>query len=355
MAPLEVEDSNLNSSFTLEEDKWDGGNGNNIELRKDLCLYQVRCEELEQERNYNAAKVAELQDVLKAYNAGDVQKALVDKSMQVAEISMDIDRLNVELRKSHAVNVRIQKERDADKAVMRELSGVVKSLQCASYNSDESEEEEEEEETLTPEKALDMTLKNLKMHVECLEDEHQRLATRCKEQAGTIKWLNTENELKDVKIEMLENLYRSLNEDRVESSDESAKKTAGRSSLQKAKSDPSLLDSRDDGEQVVASNLQFLLSAVKPAAKGNSQVKKARGIKIAIGELEASYTGPLRNDIPHGTGTIRFNGGDTYLGEVVAGEMHGKGTLYHRNRKMSRGTFEHNVFLGAYGRHDAMP
>jgi hypothetical protein len=63
----------------------------------------------------------------------------------------------------------------------------------------------------------------------------------------------------------------------------------------------------------------------------------------------------LRNDIPHGTGTIRFNGGDTYLGEVVAGEMHGKGTLYHRNRKMSRGTFEHNVFLGAYGRQDAMP
>ena len=68
---------------------------------------------------------------------------------------------------------------------------------------------------------------------------------------------------------------------------------------------------------------------------------------VVVGDLSAVYTGTLKEGLPHGTGTFRFKNGDTYLGEVLAGKMHGKGTLYHRAKELGilRGVFEDNEFI----------
>jgi hypothetical protein len=60
---------------------------------------------------------------------------------------------------------------------------------------------------------------------------------------------------------------------------------------------------------------------VLSSLKGTSiDPNNARRMEIKmIGDLEGQYTGPL----PRGTGTICFRNGDTYLGELVDGEMHG--------------------------------
>jgi hypothetical protein len=37
----------------------------------------------------------------------------------------------------------------------------------------------------------------------------------------------------------------------------------------------------------------------------------------------------MRSGLPHGTGCIRFENGDTSLGEFAARALHGKGSFYH--------------------------
>jgi hypothetical protein len=75
-----------------------------------------------------------------------------------------------------------------------------------------------------------------------------------------------------------------------------------------------------------------------------SQISKV--LNTHINNKKASYTGPLRESIPNGTGVVRFECGETYFGEVVNGEMHGNGTMFYPD-DMNRGRFEHNVFRGA--------
>ena len=50
--------------------------------------------------------------------------------------------------------------------------------------------------------------------------------------------------------------------------------------------------------------------------------------------------------LPHGTGTLRFDNGDTYLGEMKYGDMHGNGTMYSRQKGTKRGIFKHNKYVG---------
>ena len=80
--------------------------------------------------------------------------------------------------------------------------------------------------------------------------------------------------------------------------------------------------------------------------KEESPSKTGR-MDVVVGDLSAVYTGSLKEGLPHGTGTFRFKNGDTYLGEVVDGKMHGKGTLYRRAKELgiSRGVFEDNEFI----------
>lgn len=88
--------------------------------------------------------------------------------------------------------------------------------------------------------------------------------------------------------------------------------------------------------------VQILRESPQSPTRPKSEPEKARRMPIQINGLEGSYTGPL-NDArrPHGTGTIRFKNGDTYLGEMDDGRMHGKGAIYFANKRKPtfRGNF----------------
>jgi len=73
--------------------------------------------------------------------------------------------------------------------------------------------------------------------------------------------------------------------------------------------------------------------------------QKARRMPVEINGMEGSYTGPTNEGgLPHGTGTIRFRNGDTYLGALDNGKMHGRGAIYFANKRKPtfRGDFVAN-------------
>lgn len=103
-------------------------------------------------------------------------------------------------------------------------------------------------------------------------------------------------------------------------------------------SDDSSDDSEDDYDPYSTSNKN------RPLRHDDSP-NMIRRLAVNINGLEGSYTGPLgSNGLPNGTGTIRFKNGDTYLGTLKDGQLHGKGAMYYAsNRKTTfRGTFVNN-------------
>ncbi len=177
-------------------------------LSSDLLQLQMRLKEVEQERNYAGAKAHVLESAIQAFKQDHVHEKLVKKSLQLAEIAMKLDSLHAELQHLKDENARLNTARTEDKKKMEELSNILRSLQSSNdYNS----EDEEGEVILTPEKALDMTLKNMKSRIEFQEDKHQNLSLKCSTQEKKIYKLEKENEMKDIEIGMLEELLRDLN------------------------------------------------------------------------------------------------------------------------------------------------
>ena len=205
------------------------------ELTQQNSELQVQNKQLEREKLFNETKADELHDTLNALKNHEVHDALMSKSLQLAEVLTDSDMLRAQVRD-------MQKERDAEKSKLIGLSVVVRSLQSLASQNEEDEEdldseEESEEIVLTAESALDMTLKNMKFQIEDLEEERQRLATKCKEQSATIESMTKQNEMYEVKVEMLEELFRSFNEERTKT--EEPTNNEGRPSQAKTESPPS--------------------------------------------------------------------------------------------------------------------
>ncbi|KAL3917952.1 MAG: hypothetical protein SGARI_007588 [Bacillariaceae sp.] len=200
-----------------------------------------------------------------------------------------------------------------------------------------------------------MTLGNMKAHIEVLEDALQTRTAQCKEQKKKIKGLQRDNDQNLVKVEMLETLFRELNQNR---SDEEVRKdqeeqalkgsetTEQRPKLAKQRSLPSL----GLGEKMRSFRASREKQQADPTPTVSMQARqptKMNKIKICFKKagLEGTYTGPVKDGMPHGVGSIRFSNGDTYLGEMKSGKMSGKGTLFSKSRGVMRGQFENNRFV----------
>ncbi|KAL3907552.1 MAG: hypothetical protein SGARI_003484 [Bacillariaceae sp.] len=294
------------------------------------------------------------------------QEELVKKTMQVAELNVQVQRLGADKEEMAQENARTRKE-------LQDLSVVVRSLQnSVSYSSDEEEDfdeddEDEEEVELTAEKALDMTLSNMKAHIEVLEDALQTKSGQCKEQKKKLKALHKDNENNLVKVEMLETLFRELNKSR---SDEEVRKDQETQAAeaktvedttkeapvpQQRRSLPSLhLGEKMRQYRASREKESTPAAAVAPVVvlhpKQQSSVvptMKMNKIKICFKKagLEGTYTGPVKEGMPHGVGSIRFTNGDTYLGEMNRGRMSGKGTMFSKSKGVMRGQFVNNRFV----------
>jgi chromosome segregation ATPase len=323
------------------------------DLRNQLCQLRCRLEEVEDERNFMAAKANEMKDAIDAYASDTIHEELVKKALRLAEMSMAMDSLQLELKKVKEENQKLQRARVNDYKKMEELSLVIHTIQC----SDEDDSEDEEGETvLTPERALDKTLKNMKAQVEYLEDEHQTLSVKCHAQENTIRQLEQENDMKETRINMLEELFRNLNHKRheevpvVPKSDKASDSSDIRQDLRKAHSLSSLFVRRKRLEnQEKQDDLPLMPRSRSLRSSGNqkqeAQPSKRKVLMIAVGDDVGEYAGPVVDGRPHGVGTVRFANGNTYLGEVKDGKLHGPGTLYSKDC-VRRGHFEDNVFMG---------
>jgi hypothetical protein len=364
MPPLNTGNHEIEVSFHFDnkhEERDDGRPSrtwSNADIRNELCRLQLRCEDLEQDRNYYAVKANELQETLEAYSFDDIQETLLKKTMRIAEASMNVDRLHLHIRKVEAKINRMKTERETERVNMMDLSGIVRSLRSSLQDSDE---EEEDEVLPTLDKAQDITLKNMKFQIEFLEDERQKMALKCMDQASAIEVLKKDSEVKKVRIRIFEELFRSVNsEERSSCQAHETTAVVTKPALEKTKSESRLVTSKNKIISFCRSDrLQKMNSVPVLTASGKAEEllslkgtsidpNNARQMEIKVGDLEGQYNGPLRNSLPHGTGTIRFRDGDTYLGELVDGEMHGNGTLYHRSKDLgiSRGYFQHNLFVG---------
>jgi hypothetical protein len=319
-------------------------------LREELCRLRERLEGVEEERNFHAAKANELMCLLKIDKNDSVNQELVKKTLQVAGLNTQVERLHNEKEAMVQANARFKKE-------IQDLSAVVRSLQNTMKLSEEEESDDEEDEIeLTAEKALDMTLGNMKAHIEVLEDALQTRTAQCKDQKKKIKSLQRDNEMNITKVEMLEALFRELNQDR---SDEEIRKEQETQATLAIASTPSQrptiikqrsLPSLDLGEKMRSFRAARAKQQEKPtptASRQPMQPSKMSKIKICFKKagLEGTYTGPVKDGMPHGVGSIRFTNGDTYLGEMKSGKMSGKGTLFSKSRGVMRGQFENNQFL----------
>lgn len=221
----------------------------------------------------------------------------------------------------------------------------------------------------------------MKAHIEFLEDELQDRAMKCSDQEKKFTQLQNENEMKDVKIEMLEELFRSLNDERHHEEEENSAPASpslqtlvveglvnlsrqqrvsrgNRPSIGKARSWDNLLGkgrkgdstsirpTRTNSRPVSSKNLNEEVPPEENRAKSpRSSSGKRKSSLIIVGDQEGAYVGPIVDGKPNGIGTVRFSNGDTFLGEVKDGELNGKGTLYSKSG-VSRGSFRNNVFLG---------
>ena len=92
-------------------------------------------------------------------------------------------------------------------------------------------------------------------------------------------------------------------------------------------------------------SVQILRKLPLTPERPGSEPEKARRMPVELNGVAGNYTGPLNaTGLPHGTGTIRFNNGDTYLGALCNGLMHGRGAMYFGNKRKPtfRGDFVSN-------------
>ena len=490
--------STTSSSSFLKGEKKQQQQSNKLiaSLRNEICQLQVKCDEFEQEKNYTNIKLGELTDVINAYKNNEnpdnddgehncLHIVIMQKAMKVSEMKYEIQELKNTIKTLKEENMKVTEQYEEQQYQNFELSKLLKSLQKCVSNNQEIDGDEHEL-MMTPERALDMTLRNMKRHTESLEEERQKLANKCQSQSGFIESLKKEKDVADGKLRMMENFIKHQHQQKKEpqshlnvtqgredetptngpaprvavskaaeddageddndakeekedvganmfeaeeearniprrarrllrsgsgsdlmaqehrrtartemgisrshsSSKMSNSRGGGRESRRRFRRSDSSGDLEADGD---TSSKQFLdkaskyglslssLSAATPCTPSSSRRRfrrsssakslndleciddmdasmhsidsdpnKAKRMDIVVDGQDAIYTGPLENGVPNGTGTIRFLNGDTYLGELVNGEMHGQGTLYHHEKAkgLSRGRFQHNQFKG---------
>ncbi len=191
-------------------------------LRQEICQLRIRLEEVEEESKFHAAKANELTELLMNCNNGNgVDETALKQSESLAKKDCQIESLEKKITKLETEKALLVVERDNVKKEMAMMSNVVRSLQNVAKGSpdnsyhedDDSEDEESEDEAvvLTPETALDLTLGNLKDHIEMLEDGLQASSSLNSTQKKAISTLQADIKAQQAQIGMLEALFKDLN------------------------------------------------------------------------------------------------------------------------------------------------
>jgi chromosome segregation ATPase len=170
----------------------------NNELKESLWRSQFAYQDLQQDANFSRAKAAELREIVEAKNSDEIHEKLIMKSLHNAELSLEVDKLHLQLQQTKADVEKLGQEREANKTMLLQLSDIVRTLQSVPIDYDQVNPMES---LLRPQ---DMSLQNIKRKVEAIMADRERLMQRCEN-------LTEENESKDDKISALEAQFQMLN------------------------------------------------------------------------------------------------------------------------------------------------
>jgi chromosome segregation ATPase len=170
----------------------------NNELKESLRRSQLAYQDLQQDANFSRAKAAELREIVETKNPDEIHEKLIMKSLHNAELSLEVDKLYLQLQQTTADLEKLGQEREANKTMLLSLSDIVRTLQSVSIDYDQVNRIES---LLRPQ---DMSLQNIKRKVEAIMADRERLMQKCEN-------LTEENESKEDKISALEAQFQMIN------------------------------------------------------------------------------------------------------------------------------------------------
>ena len=92
------------------------------ELREQLTRARDRSEQLEQERNYNQAKLSELSSMIQERDKSEADTQLYNKCIEVADLSAEKEELSQKLRSSTAKVKRLEQEVTLTRGLVEEMN-----------------------------------------------------------------------------------------------------------------------------------------------------------------------------------------------------------------------------------------
>jgi len=387
---VDTDNNNDNSAFSFEtqHSPVNQSRGEVSRLQKQLYDLRLRLEEVECERDSHAAMVGDLKKSFRALRQDRVDKRVKTLLEQVTEISKEIntdqDRMKGLLEEENDV-----RPFSLGNDMMTEYIGFIRTI--------------------------DDDLDRLKIELKTVTVERESFSAKCKSQEDTIDKLTKDMEAKDRQIEKMEDVVRSLKNERraggqgmsiIKKKQEEIKERyqPPRRTLSLRKVEDrffSMFDNESPSPKKKSSTTRSIQATLQASTsssveEGRTQTKENRflcppleggqiqhhqdyrsdvkastsskslAVRLVEGSKETAHLSPCRrketieviiagsvglysgsaiDGVPSGVGSIRFSNGDIYLGQVMDGKVHGKGTLYTK-AGLSRGRFENNVFMG---------
>jgi hypothetical protein len=188
------------------------------ELKDNLRDAKLDYQYLEEERKFHAAKAWELQECIQSMATDDVSNKLVEKSLQIAELSMQVERLKLELQEAAKDRKMMDEEREANVEMMSELSKVIRTQQKELIKKNQGNNANITN-TIEPENDPELLWKRLL----AVEEERDNFAKKCEtleRSVDTLKKKNSEREIRSLvslrqmrhQVDILEGGRRRQNE-----------------------------------------------------------------------------------------------------------------------------------------------
>jgi hypothetical protein len=180
----------------------------NKELKESLRRNQNAYQELKYENNFNAAKASELREIVDARTMDQVHEKLLKKSLQNAELALELDKVQSELDRAKSEMGRTSQELEASKRLLLELSDIVRTLSTVNIQYEKLDTK------LESESPQDLSLKNIKRKIEAIMNDREQVIHTCQS-------LKEENAAQEQKIMALESNFHLLNSTNISKSEDS--------------------------------------------------------------------------------------------------------------------------------------
>jgi hypothetical protein len=263
---------------------------------RDEVTKKLSYEDIERICEFQTRKAAQLEDTLNSIVSNDVEEKLIQKSLLTAQLSHEVDTLQMKLQGAVAAQRTMEKEREASRIVMTELSRLVRHLQMMKVGgndtiafefkpsptnnqgvdkNDDKARDELEQRCIELEKTVAalknnhqerevkraISFRNMRLQTEDLEMSRWQQKQDRKILEDRITFLQQENEEKGLKIGALETQFHLFNSLRLEDSQPMHQRV-------KDKSGQNEYEARDDATFIKNVTLDFRKTLSQGRDKG---------------------------------------------------------------------------------------